>query len=116
MAETEDYDKSAIPTAHKTSHQDGGSDEISVAALSGQLADSQPSTWALVSGKPSTFDPTEHTHQAAGAPGGKLDHGLALDGLGDDDHPQYVKHSLATAISDFLVASAAGVFVKKTLA
>ena len=41
MAETEDYDKSAIPTAHKTSHQDGGSDEISVLGLSGLLGDSQ---------------------------------------------------------------------------
>ena len=41
MGETEDYDKSATPTAHKTSHQDGGSDEISVEALSGRLSDSQ---------------------------------------------------------------------------
>jgi len=30
-----------------------------------------------------------HTHQGAGAEGGKLDHGLALDGLADNDHPQY---------------------------
>jgi hypothetical protein len=30
------------PEAHKTSHQDGGSDEISVAGLSGELADNQP--------------------------------------------------------------------------
>lgn len=43
------------------------------------------------------------------------DHG-ALEGLGDDDHTQYIKHSLATAVSDFLAASGAGVFVKKTLA
>jgi len=42
------------------------------------------------------------------------DHG-ALIGLADDDHTQYVKHSLATAVSDFLVASGAGAFVKKTL-
>lgn len=41
MTETEDYDKSATPTAHKTSHQDGGSDEISVAGLSGLLGDAQ---------------------------------------------------------------------------
>lgn len=47
--------------------------------------------------------------------GGVTDHGL-LTGLADDDHPQYVKHSLATAVSDFLVASGAGAFVKKTLA
>lgn len=29
------------PTAHKTSHQDGGADEISVNGLSGTLADPQ---------------------------------------------------------------------------
>ena len=44
-----------------------------------------------------------------------IDHGSVL-GLADDDHPQYIKHSLATAISDFLVASGAGAFIKKTLA
>jgi hypothetical protein len=32
---------------------------------------------------------SEHTHQESGTSGGKLDHGLALDGLTDDDHPQY---------------------------
>lgn len=31
----------ATPTAHKTTHQDGGTDEISVAGLSGVLADAQ---------------------------------------------------------------------------
>jgi hypothetical protein len=41
MSETEDYDKSATPTAHKTTHQDGGTDEISVAGLSGLLGDAQ---------------------------------------------------------------------------
>jgi len=50
-----------------------------------------------------------------GGSGGVTDHG-ELTGLGDDDHPQYIKHSLATAINDFLVASGVGVFVKKTLA
>jgi hypothetical protein len=44
-----------------------------------------------------------------------LDHGV-LTGLADDDHTQYVKHSLATAVNDFLVASGVGVFIKKTLA
>ena len=33
-----------------------------------------------------------------------------------DPHTGYTKHSLATAVSDFLVASGVGVFVKKTLA
>ena len=36
-----------------------------------------------------------HTHQTT-AQGGKLDHGAALTGLGDNDHPQYL---LATAIT-----------------
>lgn len=43
------------------------------------------------------------------------DHGL-LAGLGDDDHTQYILHSLATAENDFLVASGANTYVKKTLA
>lgn len=47
--------------------------------------------------------------------GKTFDHG-EIAGLTDDDHTQYIKHSLATAVSDFLVASGAGVFIKKTLA
>jgi len=39
-----------------------------------------------------------------------------LSGLGDDDHTQYILHSLADAANDFLVASGANTFVKKTLA
>lgn len=50
------------------------------------------------------------------ASGGSIaDHG-ALGGLTDDDHTQYILHSLADAANDFLVASAANTFVKKTLA
>jgi hypothetical protein len=45
----------------------------------------------------------------------KHDHG-GQDGLGDDDHTQYILHSLATAANDFLVASGSGAYVKKTLA
>ena len=33
---------SRTPSAHKASHEDGGADEISIAGLSGQLADNQP--------------------------------------------------------------------------
>lgn len=43
------------------------------------------------------------------------DHGN-LAGLSDDDHTQYILHSLADAANDFLVASGADTFVKKTLA
>lgn len=41
MSETEDYDKTATPKPHKTTHQDGGADEISVQGLDGLLADDQ---------------------------------------------------------------------------
>lgn len=33
----------------------------------------------------------DHSHQSTGAAGGTLDHGLALTGLTDDDHTQYVR-------------------------
>lgn len=44
-----------------------------------------------------------------------LDHGL-FTGRGDDDHVQYILHSLAGATNDFLVASGANTYVKQTLA
>jgi hypothetical protein len=46
---------------------------------------------------------------------GVTDHG-ALTGLTDDDHTQYIKHSLAANANDMLMASGAGTFVKKTIA
>ncbi len=55
------------------------------------------------------------SHDHNGGDGGQVDHG-GLAGLGDDDHTQYIKHSLATAANDMLMASGAGAFVKKTLA
>jgi hypothetical protein len=59
----------ATVAAHKTTHQNGGSDEINVAGLSGELADDQPTTWTKVSSKPSTFTPSAHktTHQDGGS-------------------------------------------------
>jgi len=44
-----------------------------------------------------------------------VDHGT-IGGLSDDDHTQYILHSLAAAANDFLVASGANTYVKKTLA
>lgn len=41
----------------------------------------------------------DHTHQSTGAMGGQIDHGLALTGLADDDHAQYlneVRHDTFT--------------------
>lgn len=54
---------------HAITHQDGGSDEISVNALEGVLHLEQKSSWALVSGKPGTFTPSAHktSHQNGGA-------------------------------------------------
>lgn len=40
-----------------------------------------------------------HTHQSAGAEGGQLDHGLALTGLSDDDHPQYAQIAASETIT-----------------
>jgi hypothetical protein len=58
----------ATPGAHHGSHENGGGDEISVAGLSGVLVDEQPSSWALVTGKPGTFTPSAHaaSHQNGG--------------------------------------------------
>ena len=44
-----------------------------------------------------------------------IDHG-GLGGLTDNDHTQYILHSLADAENDFLVASGDDAFVRKTLA
>ena len=41
MSETEDYSRVSALAAHKTTHENAGSDEISVAGLSGLLADDQ---------------------------------------------------------------------------
>ncbi len=69
MTETEDYDKSATPTLHHASHEDGGSDEIAVGGLAGELADEQKSAWAKVSGKPAAFPPEGHhaSHEEGGS-------------------------------------------------
>lgn len=48
----------------------------------------------------------DHTHQSAGAQAGTLDHGLALTGLTDDDHTQYMLESLANAKGDVFTATA----------
>lgn len=69
MTETEDYDKSTTPAAHASTHEDGGSDEITVEGLAGELTAEQKSAWAKVSGKPTTFTPEAHktSHENDGA-------------------------------------------------
>jgi len=39
VTETEDYDKSATPTAHAESHEDGGADEMDITGLAGGFDD-----------------------------------------------------------------------------
>jgi len=50
-----DVTASHDPKAHKASHENGGSDEISVAGLSGELADPQPSNFLKLSDTPASY-------------------------------------------------------------
>lgn len=80
------------PTAHATSHQNGGSDEISVTGLSGLLADAQTPTAHAASHSSGGGDPITVTN-LAGFPGGSTDF-LRADGTfaapasGGLTHPQ----------------------------
>lgn len=80
----------ALPAspAHNTSHENGGGDEISVAGLSGELADDQP--------------PKHHasTHHHDG------DDTLALDELGVPDAAVAFNGQQATNFIDHIVADA----------
>lgn len=66
------------------------------AIVSGQMAihvaDADPHTGYRLESE-------DHDHSSTGLQGGKLDHGLALDGLIDDDHTQYI---LADGTRDFI--------------
>lgn len=90
------YAATAAPSAHKTSHQDGGADEISVTGLSGLLADAQtPAVHATShsSGGPdavthnnlaglTTGDPHTQYAALAGRAGGSIQYGGTA--AGDD--------------------------------
>ena len=54
----------------------------------------------------------DHTHQSAGAQGSILDHGLALTGLTDDDHTQYVLESILTTAGDVPYATGASAWTR----
>lgn len=47
------------------------------------------------------LESADHTHQSTGLQAGQLDHGLALTGLTDDDHTQYLLASAATDRATF---------------
>lgn len=53
---------------HKITHQQSGTDEISVAGLLGELAGEQKTSWVKIAGKPTTFTPGPHftSHQDNG--------------------------------------------------
>jgi hypothetical protein len=53
------------------------------------------------------LESADHAHTSTGAAAGQLDHGTALTGLSDDDHPQYMLESLFDAAGDLIIASAA---------
>jgi len=85
MSDSEDYVKTAIPKPHATTHQDGGSDEISVQGLSGLLADPQT--------------PLAHktSHQKSGSDEISV---LNLSGLLADD-----QHVLDSEVTDLILIS-----------
>lgn len=59
---------------------------------------------------------SSHIHTHEGVDDALVPHSNLSGLTTGDPHTQYVKHGLATAVNDFLVASGAGAFVKKTLA
>ena len=121
---------SALPYAwvvgsHAASHQHGGGDEVATATPAANAIPKAGAGGALGTGWIPDLSgvyaiaakgvTNGDAHDHVGGDGAQIDHG-GLAGLADDDHSQYIKHSLATAINDFLVASGVGAFVKKTLA
>ena len=79
---------------------------IALADLSDVTAKTGTGTIVVMDTSPTIVTPTVasfanagHSHQNA-AGGGQLDHGLALTGLTDNDHTQYVLRSLFTTLGD----------------
>jgi len=57
-----------------------------------------PVTAHVAAGDPHTgyrLEAADHSHESTGAQAGQLDHGLALTGLTDDDHTQYLLKQMA---------------------
>lgn len=69
--------------------------DIDDAPVDGETAAPISSNWAydhVAAADPHAgyrLESADHTHQSTGAQAGQLDHGAALTGLSDDDHPQY---------------------------
>ena len=60
------------------------------------------------------LESADHSHQSTGAQAGQLDHGLALTGLTDDDHTQYLLASGTRALSGNWNTGARVVFINDT--
>lgn len=91
---------------HSARHEAAGADVISIAGLAGTPTEL---TNHAAAGDPHTgyrLESADHTHASAGAQAGTLDHGTALTGLSDDDHPQYMLESLIDAAGDLIVGTA----------
>lgn len=90
------------------------SEVLALADLSDVAAKTGTGTTVVMQGSPTLTTPTiadftnaGHTHQNA-AGGGQLDHGAALTGLGDDDHPQYQLRTEKGANNGYASLDAAG--------
>lgn len=76
------------------------SQKVTVSSINSLL--SHASLADLTTGDPHTqyrLETADHTHQSTGLQAGQLDHGLALTGLTDDDHTQYLLASGTRALS-----------------
>lgn len=86
--------------------------DIDDTPVNGEVAQPISSNWAfdhVAAADPHPgyrLESADHTHQSAGAQGGQLDHGLALTGLTDDDHTQYVLNDGTRATTVLAAASA----------
>ncbi len=96
----------AAPLAHKTQHQNGGSDAITVQGLAGVLTAEQLSSWTGVSGKPTTFAPAAHNtnHYITGSD--KLISSDLVTAVSIDDATSQTKIGLTTVgIDGYLMNS-----------
>lgn len=79
--------------------------DIDDTPVNGETAQPISSNWAfdhVAAADPHTgyrLESADHNHQSTGAQAGQLDHGLALTGLTDDDHTQYLLAAGTRALS-----------------
>jgi hypothetical protein len=91
IAESTSWKRIAGPAWEQITGGGGEHPDLATHDAMGLATDSELSTHAAA-GDPHTgyrLESADHTHQSTGLQGGTLDHGLALTGLADDDHPQY---------------------------